>query len=213
MNHFLRFLFFTFFIRPIALIVLGLNVRHRERLPTSGPAIICANHNSHLDTLVLMTLFSTQMLPQLRPVGAQDYFFRYGWLKWFSMKIIGIIPLDRQIRKTKTHPLAPISDSLERGEIVILFPEGSRGEPEEIGEFKSGIAHLAKKHPDVPIYPIYMHGLGKALPRGEAILVPFFCDIFVGEPIRYAGDKATFVSDLSTSVDELASEGQFASWE
>ena len=67
MNHVLRFLFFTLIVRPAVLIVLGLNVRHRERIPTSGPAILVANHNSHLDTMVLMTLFPTRDAPQTAP--------------------------------------------------------------------------------------------------------------------------------------------------
>jgi 1-acyl-sn-glycerol-3-phosphate acyltransferase len=213
MNRFLRHLFFRLVVRPIVLIVLGLNVRHRERLPKDGPAIIVANHNSHLDTMVLMTLFPARMLNKLRPVAAQDYFFRNKWLKWFSLRIIGIIPLDRDARRTKEHPLAPISQSLERGEIVILFPEGSRGDPEQMGEFKSGIAHLAKLHPDVPVTPIYMHGLGKALPRGEALLVPFFCDLFVGEPLKWPGNKEQFLELVSESVATLKAEGKFAAWD
>ena len=143
MNHVLQFLFFTLFVRPAMLIVLGLNVRHRERLPTRGPAILVANHNSHLDTMALMTLFSTRMLPKIRPVAAQDYFFRYRLLKWFALRIIGIIPLDRKGRKTGKRPLTPVSEALDRNDIVILFPEGSRGDPERLGEFKMGVAHLA----------------------------------------------------------------------
>jgi 1-acyl-sn-glycerol-3-phosphate acyltransferase len=213
MNRFLRHLFFRLVVRPVVLIVLGLNVRHRERLPKHGPAIVVANHNSHLDTMVLMTLFPPRMLNKLRPVAAQDYFFRNKWLKWFSLRIIGIIPLDRDAKRSKEHPLAPISQSLEQGEIVILFPEGSRGDPEQMGEFKSGIAHLAKLHPDVPVTPIYMHGLGKALPRGEALLVPFFCDVFVGEPLQWPGNKEQFLTSLGESVSALAAEGKFAAWD
>ena len=82
-----------------------------------------------------------------------------------------------------------------------------------MGEFKSGVAHLAKLHPDVPFYPIFMHGLGKALPKGEKLLVPFFCDVFIGEPLRYAGDKAAFTTAVGDSIAALAAEGRFEPWE
>ena len=212
MNPFLRYLFFRLFVRPVVLVLLGLNIRHRERLPASGPAILVANHNSHLDTMVLMTLFPMRMLKLLRPVAAQDYFFGNRWLKWFSLKIIGIIPLDRATKRTGEHPLAAISESLEREEIVILFPEGSRGEPEHMGEFKAGICHLSRLHPNVPVLPIYMHGLGKSLPRGETLLVPFFCDVFVGTPLAWCGDKNEFLALITGQMNELAAEGQFPEW-
>ncbi len=212
MNHVLRFLFFTLIVRPAVLIVLGLNVRHRERLPGGGPAILVANHNSHLDTMVLMTLFPTRMLSKIRPVAAQDYFFRYRLLKWFALRVIGIIPIDRKVRKSGRHPMAPIMEALDRDDIVILFPEGSRGEPEQLAGFKTGIAHLARKNEQVPVCPIYMHGLGKALPRGEGLLIPFFCDVFIGEPIYWSGDKMAYVEQLNSRLQALADKGRFAEW-
>lgn len=76
------------------------------------------------------------------------------------------------------------------GDILILFPEGSRGQLET---FKTGIAHIAKRHPEVPIAPVSLHGLGKALPRGEGVLVPFFCNVFVGESIPWTGGRDEFM--------------------
>ncbi len=213
MNRVVRFLFFTVIVRPVVLLVLGLNVRNRHRLPARGPAIVVANHNSHLDTLVLMTLFPIRLLDALRPVAAQDYFFRYRLLKWFSLRVIGIIPLDREARRSSQNILDPISEALRRAEIVILFPEGSRGDPERMGAFKSGIAHVARRHPDVPVYPVYMHGLGKALPRGEALLVPFFCDVFIGEPMYWTDDRKTFVDELGSRMNDLVKDERFPAWE
>ena len=213
MNKICRMLFFALFVRPIMLIVLGLNVRRRDQLPAKGSAVLVANHNSHLDAITLMSLFPLRMLPKLRPVAAQDYFFRNPLLKWFALNIIGILPLDRQVKSKRKHPLSGINEALDRDEIVIVFPEGSRGAPEQLGDFKAGIAHIAKKNPKVPVIPIYMHGLGKALPKGEALLIPFFLDVFIGKPVPWDGDKTEFMEQLTHRMTALAKEGNFSPWE
>ncbi len=212
MARVLRFLFFLLVVRPLVLVVLGLNVRRRELLPSQGPAIVIANHNSHLDTLVLMSLFPLRLLPKLRPVAAVDYFLSNRWLAWFALNIIGIIPLQRDVKAGAADPLAGPVAALDRGELLILFPEGSRGEPEQMGRFKTGVAHLAKRCPDVPVVPIFLHGLGKALPRGDFLLVPFFCDVFVGEALRWDGDRTRFMQVITESIDQMAREGGFAPW-
>lgn len=213
MGKALRLLFFAVVVRTVVLIVLGLNVRHRERLPATGPAIVVANHNSHLDTMVLMTLFPLRLLPRLRPVAAMDYFLRSKALAWFALNIVGILPISRSGSVRDRDPLAGCHEALERGDILILFPEGTRGEPERIERFKAGVAHLAQAHPRVPVVPVFLHGLGKALPKGEALLVPFFCDVFVGEPIAWTGDRRRYMKGLEDTMQALAGEGSFASWE
>jgi len=209
MRHWPKLLFFALIVRPLALVVLGLNVRHRERLPAAGPAVLAANHNSHLDTLVLMALFPLRLVPRLRPVAAADYFLRNRYLAWFATQVIGIIPLQRQPKGHEGHPLDALAVALDRGEILILFPEGSRGAPEQLADFKSGIAHLAKARPQVPVIPLYLHGLGKALPRGEALLVPFFCDLFVGEALYWQDDRQRYMEVLREGMLALAREGRF----
>lgn len=212
MNKLLRLLFFLILVRLVVLIVIGLRIANKERLPKSGPAIVVANHNSHLDTMVLMTLFPINLLDKLHPVAAEDYFFSNSILAWFSLNIIGIIPLKRETFSVHEDILSGCSQALEKGDILLIYPEGSRGEPESLSRFKSGIAHLIKRHPDVPVYPIFLHGLGKALPRGEAILVPFFCDVFIGEPIFWTGNKTSLMELLNQRMHDLASQGNFPSW-
>lgn len=213
MPRLLQLLFFLLIVRPLVLLVLGLNVRRRSALPQQGPAIIVANHNSHLDTLVLMSLYPLSMLRRIRPVAAMDYFLRNKFLAWFALNIIGILPLQRKVRAGRGDPLAESVAALERGEILILFPEGSRGEPEQMGRFRTGIAHLARRMPDVPVVPVYLHGLGMALPRGEALLVPFFCDVFIGEPLLWQGERDAFMTQMEQAMTALAEEGGFAEWE
>jgi 1-acyl-sn-glycerol-3-phosphate acyltransferase len=209
----LRHLFFLLVVRPLVLFVLGINLRHRERLPTAGPAIIAANHNSHFDTLLLMTLFPLRRLASLRPVAAADYFLSRRGLAWFAGNIIGIIPLARDAHSFRGDPLAECDAALGRKAILILFPEGSRGEPERLGAFKSGIAHLARRHPAVPVVPVFLHGLGKVLPRGEFLPVPFFVDVFVGESFVWTGDKTAFMAELDRRLQALAQEGTFPAWD
>jgi 1-acyl-sn-glycerol-3-phosphate acyltransferase len=209
----LRYCFFLLLVRPLVLIVLGINLRHRERLPMAGPAIIVANHNSHLDTLALMTLFPQRLLKGLRPVAAADYFLSRKGLAWFATQIIGIIPLSRKLRHSAGDPLKGCHEALDRGDILIIFPEGSRGEPEQLTAFKTGVAHLAERHPQVPMIPVFLHGLGKALPKGEFLLVPFFCDVFVGEALTWPGARPAFMTALDDAMGALAREGRLPPWD
>jgi 1-acyl-sn-glycerol-3-phosphate acyltransferase len=206
----LRRLFFAGPVRLLILLIMGLNVRGRDRLPASGPAIIVANHNSHLDTLTLISLMPPALLPRLRPVAALDYFLKNRVLAWFALNIIGILPIDRA---GGANPLTGSNRALAEGSILILYPEGSRGLPEQRSAFKRGVALLVKENPAVPVIPVFMHGLGKALPKGTKLFVPFVCDVFVGAPVPWTGDARSYMAALTAAMDGLEAEGHFPPWE
>ncbi|WP_367606137.1 lysophospholipid acyltransferase family protein [Legionella sp. W05-934-2] len=206
MNTILKYIFFQILVKPIITILLGLNVRHRARLPSKGPAILLANHNSHLDTMVLMSLFPWRVVRQIKPVAAADYFLKNRYLSWFSQKIIGIIPIERKRPAKKQSPFENIQAALNNNQIIIFFPEGSRGEPEKMSEIKKGIAHLSRQNPEVPIYPIFLYGLGKALPKNEALLVPFVIDVVVGQPLYWSGHAEELLEKIKVSFASLKSE-------
>ena len=213
MNRFFQALFFLLVVRPLVAIVLGLNVRAGERLPLTGPAIMAANHNSHLDTLTLMSLWPLARVHRVRPIAAADYFLTEAKLAWFSLNIMHIIPIDRERKEREDDPLAAPAAALTRNEILVLFPEGSRGQPEQLSRFKSGVARLAERCPQAPIVPVFMHGLGKALPRGDFLLVPFFVDVVIGEPIYWQGSVAATMDAYETAMRGLASQVDMPLWE
>jgi 1-acyl-sn-glycerol-3-phosphate acyltransferase len=212
MAYLLRLFFYGILVRTVVLFVLGLNVRHRERLPAKGPAVIAANHNSHLDAMALISLLPLRLLSRVRPVAAADYFLRNRLLAWFALNVVGIVPLNRERRDAREDLLAPVAAALDRGDILIFFPEGSRGEPERLAEFKTGLARIAERRPDVPVIPVFTHGLGKALPKGTWVIVPFFVDIFVGEPLRFDGDRAAYMQHYRDAMSALANEEKHGDW-
>jgi 1-acyl-sn-glycerol-3-phosphate acyltransferase len=206
-KNILRDLIFILFFRPLVWVFLGLDVKHRDRLPLKGPAILVANHNSHMDTVVLMSLYPLKYLYQVRPVASADYFLSNRYLEWFSRRILQIIPIHRIIPKIKfKNPLEKVEEALQQGSILIYYPEGTRGEPEKMGEFKKGIGRLAKQYPEVPILPIYLHGLGKVLPKGQVLWVPFNVKVVVGKAITREVDGQDFIVHLRDKIASLAKE-------
>jgi 1-acyl-sn-glycerol-3-phosphate acyltransferase len=206
LRTFLRILFVVLVAWPVVLVLIGINVRHRERLPRRGPAIIAANHNSHLDTLTLLTLFRLGTVSRVRPVAAADYFMSNPLLAWFSTNCVGILPIRRRQETpgaVPEDPLAGCREALARGEILLIFPEGTRGEPEVMAPLKSGVARLAESFPEVPVVPVYMHGLGRSMPRGSFIPVPVFCDVYIGRPLAWTGDHEAFMQQLQERLTRL----------
>jgi 1-acyl-sn-glycerol-3-phosphate acyltransferase len=199
----LRLLFYALVVKPLVLIVLGIHVRNRSFLPNSGPAVIVANHNSHLDALALMSLFPLRIIPKVHPVAASDYFFKNKFLKWFALNVVGIIPIDRKPAQTNRNALSPLTEALDQGSIIILFPEGTRGQPEKMSKLKNGLGHLICERPIVPVIPVFFYGLGKSLPKGECILIPFFIDAFVGVPLHWEGSRQVFMQKLTERMTEL----------
>ncbi|WP_434779368.1 lysophospholipid acyltransferase family protein [Neisseria sp. Ec49-e6-T10] len=206
MNNLLRKLFIILVAYPVVLVWLGVSVSKRERLPKKGPAIIVGNHNSHLDTLTLLTLFPLSLISDVHPAAAADYFMKNKWFAWFSTKVIGIIPVERKGGSPKEHdPLAGCVEALKNNKILILFPEGTRGEPEQMSELKSGLWFLCQQCPDVPVIPVYMHGLGRAMGKGQRIPVPFFIDVYIDEPMYVTEDenKTAFIEHLKQRFETL----------
>lgn len=200
-------------VRPIARLLFGLDTIGAEKLPTKGPAIVAANHNSHVDTLILLCLFPARLLPILRPVAAADHFDKGGLSSWFSRNVIGIIPIKRGGASRHEDVLAEAKQALARGEILVVFPEGSRGAPEEMTRFKTGIARLAEFCPEALVTPIYLQGAGRSLPKDARLLVPFNTSAVVGEALAWTGSHHGFIDELRTRIEALKAQAPPLRWE
>lgn len=202
--HLPKILFFAVLVKPLVLFWLGLNVRGKQKLPHQQ-AIIAANHNSHLDTLVLMSLYPLSQIHRVRPVAAADYFFKTPLMTWFSKNCIGVIGLKREGFNRPEKLFAECHKALDNGDILIIFPEGSRGKPEQIGTIKRGLYHLLKNHAQrLPVYPVILRELGKALPRGEALFVPFNCDVVIGDTLFADGSCEDFLAQIYETYAQLS---------
>jgi len=203
MSALCRKLFAATIVRTVATLWMGYALRHGENLPASGPAIVIANHNSHLDALMLLSLFPLGLVPSIRIAAAADYFFANKTTRFLAEHVAGLVPVSRKGGKD---PLAPMAAVLDKEGILFLFPEGTRGSPDVMGDIRPGLWHLARRFPGVPVCPVYLHGLGRALPKGSWIPVPLFADICVGEPFFATTDKKGFPAQVKSIFDALRAQ-------
>jgi 1-acyl-sn-glycerol-3-phosphate acyltransferase len=89
---------------------------------------------------------------------------------------------------------------LHAGHSLILFPEGTRGVPGVMADFKRGVGHLASRHPEIPVIPVYLDGLYRNLPKGRTLIVPFGGTLVMGDPLE----------TKDASVDEITARAQRA---
>jgi 1-acyl-sn-glycerol-3-phosphate acyltransferase len=126
-----------------------------------------------------------------------------------------MIPIERAGKGKIDRGAEPLQDcarALEAGDILLVFPEGTRGETEALSRFKGGVARLQEQFPDVPVIPVYMQGLGRVMPKGEFALVPVVVDVFVGDRVPWSGSRPDFTRAMEQSVVALAAQAPNRSW-
>ena len=182
MKWLLMVFYYKLLMRPFLGIFVGVKLVNSENLRQSAPVIIVSNHNSHLDTMSLMAALPVNQLLRTHPVAAADY-FGGSWLKRFiSRWVLNAILIKRTREAGDLSPTDQLIQFIDKGHSLILFPEGSRGEPEEIQAFQKGIGAILHRRSQVPYIPVFMSGMGRILPKGETLLVPFDAYVVVGKP-------------------------------
>lgn len=152
-------------------------VRGKEHLRTPGPTILAPVHRSNLD----VPLIAGHCPRRLRSL-AKEAMFRGPLSRWFSASI-GAFPVQRD--QLDRVALESAQMLLERGEMLLVFPEGTRGSGPSIGDVHNGCAFLAATT-GARVIPIGVAGTEEAMPPHAKIARPRRVVVTVGEPIEPA---------------------------
>jgi 1-acyl-sn-glycerol-3-phosphate acyltransferase len=173
-----------------------------DQLPAAGPAILCPNHVSFLDSAFLMLTLNRN----ISFVGKAEYMD--DWKTKFLFPAMGMIPIDRSGGDKSTAALDTAEAVLRRGELFGIFPEGTRSRDGTLYKGHTGAARLAFKV-GCPIFPVGIVGTREIQPPDAKLpKLGQTCTIRIGRPIkpaRYQNRKEDHLA-LREMIDEVMFE-------
>ena len=148
------------------------SVTGREHLDElTGPAVFVANHNSHMDTPVILRALPGRWRRRTAVAAATDYFYSSRRNAVSASLVFGTVPLDRSSGAgVGPGQTAHLDRLIGAGGSLLVFPEGTRSHDGRVGRLRAGAALLAAEH-HLPIVPIYLSGTRQAMPRGHHWMV------------------------------------------
>jgi 1-acyl-sn-glycerol-3-phosphate acyltransferase len=169
---------------PVFRTVWRIHVDGIDNVPVAGPAVICPNHTSVIDSFLLPA-----MLPRrITFVGKAEYLD--SWKTRHLFPALGMIPIDRAGGDASKRALDAAVGVLERGELFGIYPEGTRSRDGKLRKGHTGAARLALQT-GAPLVPVGIIGTRAIQPPGARVPRPGkHCDIRIGRPIdcsRYSG--------------------------
>ena len=201
MKRFVLIVCYGFLIRHFLRIIVGVKYGDASFLKKEKQFILIANHNSHLDAMSIMASMPRSIVHKVRPVAAQDHFGKTKRQAWFSNYFINTLLIHRKIDKSspENSPIYKMDQAIKEGYSLIIFPEGTRGEPGKANQFKAGVAMVLLQNPHVSYVPIYLKGMGKAMPKGDNLIVPHESALVYGQPTKI---KHTTVEEILACMKE-----------
>lgn len=172
--------------------------------PKAEQRVYFANHQSHIDMVMIWAALPKELRQIVRPVAAKDYWTSSKFKEWITTAIFNVVYVDRS-RSADQDPLEPILAALAAGDSVIIFPEGTRGNQDEPMPFKAGLYNLAKRFPHVELIPAWINNVQRVMPKGEYIPVPIMCSVTFGAPIQLGEgeDHKAFLTRARSAVVAL----------
>ncbi len=192
------------FLLGLVRVLTGAQARWYGCPPKAEQRIYFANHQSHADLVMIWAALPAELRGITRPIAAKDYWTKTPFKKFITTDVFNAVYVDRA-RVGDQDPLEPLIDALEKGDSIILFPEGTRGFQEDPQPFKAGLYNLAERFPGVVLVPAWINNIQRLLPKGEVIPVPVLCSVTFGAPMQLGAgeDRKLFLDRARSAVMAL----------
>lgn len=205
MHRIILIIVYSFLVRWFLKLIVGVKFDNAKFLLQENQFIILANHNSHLDTMTLLASLPSKIIHRVKPVAAGDHFGKTkmkGKLTEFFVNAI-LIKRGRDRENPINDPINNMINALDSGYSLILFPEGTRGEPEIDEPLKKGIGLILEQRPEIKFVTAYMKGMGKAMPKNDNLIVPFNSSLIYGKPTQVISRN---VSEIMSQIENEFTE-------
>lgn len=199
-------------IRPAVHALAQPTVDGRERLDAvDAPVIFAANHHSHADTGLLLSLLPERFRRKTVVAAAADYFFDRRAKGTFHALTFGAVPMERTKVNRRSAEVA--TDLLADGWSLLIFPEGGRSPDGWAQEFRGGAAYLAVRS-GRPVVPVYIEGTRLMWPKGQRLPRPHKVSVTFGTPISPdpGEDARRLAARLERVIAALADERSTDWW-
>jgi len=194
------------FLGPLLRVLFRPKVEGLEHIPAEGPAILASNHLSFSDSIFLPLVIDRR----LTFLAKSDYFTGpglKGWLTAAFFRGVGQLPIDRSGGKASEAALRAGLAVLGEGDLLGLYPEGTRSPDSRLYRGRTGVARMALIA-GVPVIPVAMIDTDKAQPTGQIVPNIRQVGVKIGAPLdfsRYEGMEGDrFV--LRSITDEIMYE-------
>jgi 1-acyl-sn-glycerol-3-phosphate acyltransferase len=200
MKKIILVIIYSFFWRNFLKIFIGLKYINRKTLKNKKQFILIANHNSHMDTMAIMSAIPSRYIHKVHPIAAVDFFGGSLLNKILMRYLVNATLIKRDRNDTENDPIDAMDKMIKKYRSLILYPEGSRGTPGIMTNFKKGLAYLIQRNPNIKVIPVYLNNIYKTLPKGRKLIIPYNCSIEFGEPIQFR----------SFELDDILSDSEIA---
>jgi 1-acyl-sn-glycerol-3-phosphate acyltransferase len=189
-------------------LVSGAQARWVGCAPEPRQRIYFANHSSNLDGPTIWASLPAAIRMRTRPIAARDYWDAGPLRRLLAKKILHAVLINRGKITAADNPLHAMEAALAEGSSLIIFPEGTRTLDDDGGmnPFKPGLWHLAHRHPQLELIPVYLENLNRILPKGEFLLVPILSAVTFGEAVALeeGEEKQAFLERARRAIENLS---------